>query len=85
MKSPQDLQERVLQLVATSAQIALTEDLPDQDLRPDSMALLELPVGLEKGFGIQVDEAELDPLKNFRSVESLSAFVFGSPQAGAAN
>jgi acyl carrier protein len=85
MKSPQDLQEKVLQLVATSAQIALTEDQLDQDLHLDSMALLELLVGLEKEFGIQVDEAELDPLKDFRSVESISAFVFGSLQAGGAS
>ncbi|GMQ87300.1 MAG: hypothetical protein BMS9Abin08_0500 [Gammaproteobacteria bacterium] len=46
------------------------------------MALLELLVGLEKESGIQVDEAELDPLKNFRSVQSIAAFVFGSMQSG---
>ena len=85
MKSPQDLQEKVLQLVATSAQITLTEDQLAQDLHLDSMALLELLVGLEKEFGIQIDEAELYPLKNFRSVESISEFVFANLQSGEAS
>jgi len=84
MKNPQDLQEKVSQLVTTITQIPLTADKLDQDLHLDSMALLELLVGLEKEFGIQVDEAELDPLKNFRSVESIAEFVFGSMQSGGA-
>ncbi len=82
MNSPQDLHKKVSQLIATIAQIPLTPDKFDQDLHLDSLALLEVLVGLEKEFGIKVDEAELDPLKNFRSVESISDFVFGSIQSG---
>ena len=85
LKSPQDLHEKVSQLVATTTQIQLIPDKLDQDLHLDSMALLELLVGLEKEFGIQIDEAELDPLKNFRSVESISEFVFTNLQSGEAS
>jgi len=85
MKSLQDLCKKGSQLVTTTAQIPLTPDKLDQDPHFDSMALLELLVGLEKEFGIQIDEAELYPLKNFRSVESISEFVFANLQSGEAS
>ena len=77
MEGPQNTLEKVMQLVATTAQIVLTPKELDQDLHLDSIVLLELLVGLEKEFGIQIDEAELDPLKNFRSVEEISELVIG--------
>ena len=40
----------------------------------DSVSLLELVVGLEEVFGIQVEDGEFD-LNNFQSVAALSNFV----------
>lgn len=40
----------------------------------DSVSLLELVVGLEEVFGIQVEDGEFD-LANFRSVAALRNFV----------
>lgn len=82
MKSPQDLKEKIFRLVGTTVQISLTADNLDQDLHLDSMAVLELLVVLEKEFGIQVDEAQLDPTKTFRSVETISEFVFENVKSG---
>ncbi len=42
----------------------------------DSMALLELVVGIEEDFGITVMEEELDVPDYFRDFDSLSEFVF---------
>lgn len=82
MKSLQDLKEKIFQLLGTTVQISLTADNLDQDLHLDSMAVLELLVVLEKEFGIQVDEAQLDPTKTFRSVETISEFVFENVKSG---
>ena len=82
MKSPQDLKEKVSQLVGTTVQIPLAADNLDQDLHLDSIAILELLVVLEKEFGIHVDEAQVEPMKNFRSVETISEFVFENLKSG---
>jgi acyl carrier protein len=78
MNRPQDLEQRVSQLVGATVQIPLTAENYDQDLHLDSMAILELIVGLEKEFGIQVDEAKMDLLNDFRSVATISQFVLES-------
>ena len=51
-----------------------TDALLTETYGVDSVSLLELVVGLEEAFGIQVEDDEFD-LTNFRSVAALRDFV----------
>ena len=64
--------ERLLLKVAPE-ELASDASLID-DYGVDSVALLELVVGLEEVFGIVVEDADFD-LANFSSVKALAEFV----------
>lgn len=54
---------------------------PDQGLGLDSVDALELMVVLEKDFGIEVDQEEIDP-EVFQTVASLEEFLAARSPAG---
>lgn len=67
--------ERVRKVMEKNLRMTLGPDKDGDDLHLDSMALLELVVGIEKEFGIRLNEEELDSPEHFRSVDSISRFV----------
>ncbi|MFQ5643114.1 MAG: acyl carrier protein [Thiogranum sp.] len=75
MISLEDARERVQKLMEQKLQLTVKSENYQDDLHLDSMALLELIVGLEKEFGVAVDEEELDTPEHFKSVESIANFV----------
>ena len=75
MTSLEEAQERVKKIMEQKLQIAVNPENYQDDLHLDSMALLELVVGLEKEFGVAVDEEELNTPEHFKSVASISKFV----------
>jgi acyl carrier protein len=74
--------ERVRALMEKNLRMSLSPDKDADELHIDSMALLELVVGIEKEFGIRLNEEELDSPEHFRSVESISRFVMQSLPGG---
>jgi aryl carrier protein AsbD len=81
MTSLEEAQERIKKIMENNLQIVINPENYQDDLRLDSMALLELVVGLEKEFGVAVDEEELDTPEHFRSVASISKFVLKQLQS----
>ena len=81
MTSLEEAQERVKKIMEQNLQIAINPENYQDDLHMDSMALLELIVGLEKEFGVAVDEEELDTPEHFKSVTSISKFVLTQLQS----
>ena len=75
MTSLEQAQERVARIMGEHLQIVIQPENYEDDLHLDSMALLELIVGLEKEFGVAVDEEQLDAPEHFKSVASISKFV----------
>jgi acyl carrier protein len=75
MTSLEQAQERVAKIMGEHLQIDIKPENYEDDLHLDSMALLELIVGLEKEFGVAVDEEQLDTPEHFKSVASISKFV----------
>lgn len=69
------LQERVRKLLEERCHVRVSREHYDKNLHLDSMALLELIVGIENEFGITLDEGKLEKFYNFRSIESISQFV----------
>ena len=61
-----------------SEKLAIRVDSPDKDLLQagmlDSMALVELLMGLEERFGLRLNLAELE-IDQFRSVRSVAGMV----------
>ncbi len=52
--------------------------MPDNDadcLHMDSMAMLELIVGIEKVFTVSVDEDAMDEPENFESVDAITRLI----------
>ena len=81
MTSLEEAQERVKKIMEQNLQIAINPENYQDDLHMDSMALLELIVGLEKEFGVAVDEEELDTPEHFKRVASISKFVLKQLQS----
>jgi len=75
MTSLEEAQERVQKILERIPPLGFNPANYQDDLRLDSMALLELVVGLEKDFGVSVDEEELDTPEHFKSVASISKFM----------
>ena len=74
MSNTQHIGERIRSIM----QDALELELPAcnaHELHMDSMALLELIVGIEKEFGVEIREEELDEPGHFKNIESITAFV----------
>ena len=70
----QALNERIRQLIQTKLDFELPET-DTEDLHLDSMKLLELVVGLENEFGLELPEAELENLGHFQNLEAITRFV----------
>ncbi len=62
-----------LVLPITVEELATDSSLLD-DHGVDSVSLLELVVGLEDEFGLQIEDGDFD-VRNFESVEALAKFV----------
>jgi acyl carrier protein len=75
MTDLEEAQERVKKIMEQQLQIAISPEKYEDDLHLDSMALLELVVGLEKEFDVAVDEEQLDTPEHFKSVASIAKFV----------
>ena len=80
-QSSDHVEERVKRVLAERIPLSVrVEDLKDDTpligggLGLDSVALLQLVVGLEEEFGIQVDEAEVN-VDLFADVSSVAAYV----------
>lgn len=70
-----DIQQRIVPICEGLLKRSLTEMTHDEDLLLNSMALLELFVAIEKEFGIDIDEDEMDQPEQFKSINSISEFV----------
>jgi len=75
MSSLDDTMSRIRTIMEQKLQLTIQPEAVQDDLHLDSMALLELVVGLEKEFAVEVDEDELDSPEHFKSVESIAKFV----------
>lgn len=69
------VRERVRKVMEKNLRMSLSPDGDNDELHLDSMALLELVVGIEKEFGIRLNEEELDSPEHFKSVDSIARFV----------
>jgi acyl carrier protein len=78
MSRLQDIETTVSALLARNAKIDLSQEQFDTALHLDSLAMLEVILGLEKEYGLEVDESELDLLQIFDSVRSIAKFVQAS-------
>ena len=91
MAKPRDLEARVRAVVAAAlelnldpGELPLDEPLFDPGMGADSIGSLEIVYGLEREFGIQVEDDELRA-ELFESVRALCEFVRGKtapPPAG---
>jgi len=81
MTSLEEARERIKNIMEQQLQISVNPENYEDDLHLDSMALLELIVGLEKEFGVAVDEEELDTPEHFKSVTSISKFALKQLQS----
>ena len=78
--STQDIESRLKHLIVdrlfmkVAPEAMETEASLIDDYGVDSVALLELVVGLEDEFGIQIEDGDFN-LQNFESVASLASFV----------
>ena len=78
--NPAEIESRIKEMVVdrlflkvTPEELASDASLID-DYGVDSVALLELVVGLEEEFGIVVEDGDFD-LANFSTVKALAGFV----------
>lgn len=78
MNTIEDIESKVFDLLSSNAKIDLSKDQLDRPLQLDSLAMLEVILGLEKEYGLEVDESELDLLQTFNSVSSIARFVQAS-------
>lgn len=78
--STQDIETRLKHLIVDRLFMKVAPEAMDteasliDDYGVDSVALLELVVGLEDEFGIQIEDGDFN-LQNFESVASLSSFI----------
>ena len=75
MQDFQNIESTVAELIRVQTKIDVSPQQYEQDLHLDSLAILEVTIGLERTYGIEVDEAELDVLQIFRSVRSIANFI----------
>jgi acyl carrier protein len=78
MSTIKDIENKISALLANNAKIDLSQEQFDTALHLDSLAMLELILGLEKEYELEVDESELDLLKTFNSVSSIARFVLAN-------
>ncbi len=67
--------EGIRQIIWERCQVRIAPADDDKNIQLDSMALLELIVGIENAFGIHLDESKLEHFYRFRSIESISELV----------
>ncbi len=78
MSTIKDIENKISALLANNAKIDLSQEQFDTALHLDSLAMLEVILGLEKEYELEVDESELDLLKTFNSVSSIARFVLAN-------
>jgi len=69
--NPQNTQDKVVSIIATKLSIdpsTIKGDSNLQDLGADSLDLVEIIMKLEEQFGIEVDDAKAEKLKNVNDV-----------------
>lgn len=69
------IQAQVRNILAERCQIATDLVNSDQPIHLDSMALMELIVGLENEFNIQLDNSKLEALYSACSLDSVTQLV----------
>jgi acyl carrier protein len=82
MTSISDIESRIAALITANTKIDVKPGSFDQDLHLDSLAMLEIMIGLESEYGIEIDETELDLLQTFQNVNSITKFVYKSLKNG---
>ena len=75
MTSIRDIENRVAKLITANTKIEVAPGNFDKDLHLDSLAILEIMIGLENEYAIEIDETEVDLLQTFQNVNSISSFV----------
>lgn len=75
MSTLEDIECKISDLLASNANIDLSKEQFDTALFLDSLAMLEVILGLEKEYNLELDESELDLLQIFKSVSSIARFV----------
>ena len=80
MSKLQDIESNISALLANNAKIDLSQMQFDTALHLDSLAMLEVILGLEKEYDLEVDESELDLLQTFKSVSSIAQFVLANAE-----
>ena len=71
-----DLAEQVAHVVKATVQLSVEPENYGSELHLDSIGILQMIVGLEKEFGLAIDDEDLDPLTTFKSVDSIAEYVY---------
>jgi len=76
MLAPEPVSARVAAILANRLQVDPASDQTDlfATASLDSLGLVELLLGLEEEFGIDIDASDLE-LDSFRSIAAIAAFV----------
>lgn len=75
VQSASTIQAQVHNILAERCQIITDLDNSDKPIHLDSMALMELIVGLENDFSIQLDNSKLEALYSACSLDSVTQLV----------
>lgn len=75
MSDIKSIERTVSALLARNAKLDIPTEQFGASLHLDSLAMLEVILGLEKEYGLEVDESEMDLLQTFDSINSIARFV----------
>lgn len=71
------IQEQVRNILADRCQISIDSENSEQKIHLDSMALMELIVGLENTFDIKLESDSLEHFYRFPSLDGITQLVIG--------
>ena len=74
-RDSKDLVQQVARVVEAAAQLSVEPESYGRELYLDSVGIIQLIVGLEKEFGLVIDDEDVT-LTAFKSIDSIAEYVY---------
>ena len=74
-RDSKDLAQQVAHVVEAAAQLSVEPESYGRELYLDSVGIIQLIVGLEKEFGLVIDDEDVT-LTAFKSIDSIAEYVY---------